>query len=208
MKNFESKLKNLKNKTSIKDSQFKRVQSLITKWAKKNPSKKEEYFTRAKKWAGKWLDKIDDLEKELAEIAQETKIPKSKDFIFFKCCDPYIWSGQGYGANKYAKNYAEKEKSKAEHFGLEAEIRKESSKYNKDHILFNVYVKTSEIGLEILKRKYQNFAEVIRGYYLRSANPRVDYPFLNYGFEEMIGIDFFGKIVDKEKWEKALKNFS
>lgn len=123
-----------------------------------------------------------------------------------------VWSStystQGYGAISYARRDAETALAHALRYGVMGEIREtERTKgwSGTDSCTFEVWVQVKgQLDVEILTRKPPPpYAEQVRDCWARGCNPRVLNPFLPHGFEEKIGIDYFGKVVDQEKFERA-----
>ena len=158
-----------------------------------------------------WNDRVTAADKETFEAAQSLKPNKTDSFVLFDRVSSGMYSTQGFGAISYAKRAAQAKGDIAAANDIEFEIRttnqhRTSGPFGQDWCDFEVWVKTDEVGVEILKRKQIPFVEIIRLSWKRGGQPRVNYPFLPYGYEEQNGIDYFGNVVDEEKYQRALKN--
>ena len=155
-----------------------------------------------------WGNKEEQIKKELFDAAQELKPAQTKEFVLFDSISSYNWSSQGFGAMKYAYNAAKEKQDICLAFDVECEIREVisgSDNYGCQYGHYEIWAKTDKIGIEILKRKYLPLVESIRLSWKRGANPRVDKHWLPHGYEEKVGIDYFGKIVNQELYNNALK---
>ena len=139
-------------------------------------------------------------EAELQRLAADLPLPigdKLRPRLFYEV-DSGRYSTQGYGACKYARDNAEREADKARLHGLGAEVHELSSKYypgiyGGQHASYGVLIDTTPLGYEILKRKPElPLREYVRRCWKRGVNPRVMMPFLPHGYEEQVGLDYFG----------------
>ena len=83
--------------------------------------------------------------------------------------------------------------------GLAAEVHELERHYipsrygGTDSATYGVLIDTTPIGWEILKRKPAvPLRETVRLCWKRGVNPRVSMPFLPHGYEESVGLDYFG----------------
>jgi hypothetical protein len=107
------------------------------------------------------------------------------------------YSSQGFGAMKYAHEAAERKAEDARGHGVGARVEKKARKaegrWGIEHGEFLVWVDTDELGAEALRRKPGiPLREWVRRCWARGVNPRVMSPFLPVGYEEKVGLDFFG----------------
>lgn len=56
----------------------------------------------------------------------------------------------------------------------------------------NVFVGLDAVGVEVWKRRSYPLREWVKGCWRRGVNPRVYNPFLPHGYEERVGLDYFG----------------
>lgn len=149
-----------------------------------------------------WHNKIDKLKKELFEVAQNENVIPGDTFNLFDRISSTNWSSQGFGEIKYAENFVKSKTDIFEACGIEYKVDREKTDYGS--VNFFIYVKTDQIGIEILKRKYLPLVEEVRLAWKRGTNPRVDKYWLPHNYESDCGIDYFGNIVDETKYKKAL----
>lgn len=205
---FYKKQKQLQAKL---DSQ---VEELFKKWktATKSKSKKKtdcptvkELWDKTAIWVPKftdnWYKRMDKLEMQLRILAmtcQPTKTEEPEVYDYFNSSN---WHTQGFGEVSYARNYGKTLQTRVEAAGIKSEIKEEKGQHGGVDV--TVFAFTDKIGVEIIKRKAFPLAVTIRGYWQRGVNPRVDYPYLNHEYEEDIGIDYFGRIVNQELFDRA-----
>ena len=139
---------------------------------------------------------IKEVEIALDTLALSTPIPIIETLELRYVVSSSTYSTQGFGASNYAKNAAQMQVDLALFNGLKAEVRPhgESKNYSGCYYQdYGVWVNTTEIGWEILKRKSgPGLKETLRLSWKRGVNPRVFCPLLPYGIEEKLGIDYFG----------------
>jgi hypothetical protein len=111
----------------------------------------------------------------------------------FKTVDSYSYHTQGMGMNHYAEAHAKDHEDKAKSYGLKTELRKVPISTNRDqfgflweYFHFEVWVNTSEIGVEILSLKpdKETLKEWLEKCDSRGVNVRVFAPMLPYDVEE------------------------
>ena len=144
-------------------------------------------------------------EAELQRLAADLPLPigdKLRPRLFYEV-DSGRYSTQGYGACKYARDNAEREADKARLHGLGAEVHELAHLRistsspgwggSIDIRTYGVLIDTTPLGYEILKRKPElPLREYVRRCWKRGVNPRVMMPFLPHGYEEQVGLDYFG----------------
>jgi hypothetical protein len=162
----------------------------------------------AEKFWSVWRRRIEAADVELRKLAEETEVAPGGPSIFDRISS-HNWSTQGYGAMTYARNAAQKELDRINSHGVSGrlELVDTGSCGGCSYGTYLVWADTDEIGVQILKyKKLPPLAETIRLYWKRGANPRVDYPFLPHGYEESIGIDYFGNIVNQDLYKDKCKS--
>lgn len=111
----------------------------------------------------------------------------------------YRYSSQGFGSMKYARAKAEALADAARAVGIPAEVHLLESHYVPGYgcgTMEGVYIVLADcdpIGWQIAQhRTPPPLREVVRLAWKRGVNPRVGMPFLPHGYEESVGLDFFG----------------
>lgn len=182
-------------------------------WKKKFPRRKfdftksikenaEEHNAIKAKWQAdadgrckKYRADFDDNEAAIKKAALDIEIPVSNDMVLFKTVSSTSYSSQGFGTHKYARAAAEDIADKARSYGLKVEIRERLLSEGRDIsgwpykvIDYEVWVGTTETGVEILKNKplKQTMAEWVQACDKRGVNCRVFSPFMSYELEEKL----------------------
>jgi len=153
-------------------------------------------------------DEVQDLERQLCEIAQKEPVPLAEEYTKFRHVSTWTFSTQGWGAQKYAKGEAT-----VSALEIATTLRREhgdkiDAKYlpltlvvpvlgTGDHggkvQGYDVLVKTTKAGVKLLKKKPGfDLKEWVRQCWANGINPRVINPFLPHGFEAKHGLGFFG----------------
>ena len=151
----------------------------------------DKWFEIKKAMREKADERLDDLANSI-EIPLECHVTDREDWTLFHHTSSYLYSSQGWGAEKYAKASAQQSVDHCEDFGFLAEIREDRREHSTD---YDVYVALDSLGVEILKRKSMSLREWVRRCWAKGVNPRVYNPFLPHGFEEKAGLDYFGGYV-------------
>lgn len=131
------------------------------------------------------------LEKELVALASGVRLKAAGKPVEAWVRYGIVWSStyrsQGYGMAKYTEMAAELEADEARMYGIPVELRKGDEGVS-------IYADLeSELAVEILKRKpHLPAKEWVRRCWARGVNPRVYNPYLPVGFEERVGLDYFG----------------
>lgn len=146
-----------------------------------------------------WRKKEEKLDSLIYQMAQGLTPRKTDTKSLFARISSYNWSTQGYGAARYARNAVDRNLSEIEANGISGLAEKDE---DNDFPSWNVYAYTDEEGIEIIKNKPIPLAKIVHGYWSRGANPRVDMPYLPYGYEESVGLRY-GQIVNEELFDKA-----
>jgi hypothetical protein len=112
------------------------------------------------------------------------------------------YSSQGFGSYNYARKRAEMVLAEVEYSGIPAKIEEKTKYYDRtgapffskgSHTVFKIYVQADKLNREILRYKPSlSIKDVVRMCWKKGVNPRVYYPFLPHGYEEKVGIDYFG----------------
>jgi len=158
-----------------------------------------QFIERAKNLRA-WFDlHATAIEKALDHMAIKCGVIPSETALLFRRVSSADYNSQGFGASGYAKGDAQNSLDHATFNNYKAEMRvnrHESDRWGVNHADFEVWVFTTEIGLEILRRKPTiSLRDWLKTCWKRGVNPRVINPFLPSGLEEKLGIDFFGNDV-------------
>lgn len=142
---------------------------------------------------------IKSIENQLNEAADSTPIDITDTEIVAHRGTSGDYMSQGFGATKYARAAAQRKVDELEAAGVPCRIEEKNESRLKDGVDWReiyVYAKTNGVGLDIVsRRKPMDLVERVRLYWKRGVNPRVDMPFLDHGFEEKNGLDYFGNKV-------------
>lgn len=179
----------------------------------------QRYQERATQVFAEWEAVRSLLEDRLIELAEEAVLsplvapsaepgePKAPWLLFY-IADDGTYNSQGFGASKYAKGVAENWADQARRYDVPVCIwrkpprigkgyRGESFEYGGAWCVFVAVVEP--LDLEILKRKPEmSLREWVRAQWKRGVNPRVYNPWLPVGYEEKVGLDYFGGETKKE----------
>lgn len=119
------------------------------------------------------------------------------------------YSTQGYGASRYARTSAELDVTALAALGVAAEVRRVVSERTSPRAQWETYepgeryevwaALDSEDDVEICKCRPLSVRDVVKGCWSRGENPRVYMPFLPYGYEASVGLDYQGRDVDAAK---------
>ncbi len=114
------------------------------------------------------------------------------------------YRSQGFGAEGYARGSATLAAVDYLPWGIETDVRripwrekyKDNTEYKSlaksDIVEFEVWAKCSPLDVEIVKRRPLPLRAQIKACWKSGANPRVFNPFLPPGYEESVGLDYFG----------------
>lgn len=148
-----------------------------------------------------WNDKINHVDSVLNSLSGELEIAKKENPILYHTTYTTTYNSQGFGANKYSRNAAEMYLLKAKLYGIDGEIREvlEFKGEYQDYFRFEVWIKTDEIGTEILRRKEEPpIKEVFRFLLKNGTSPYVYYPFASdRNLIEELGLDWYGNDIIK-----------
>ncbi len=143
----------------------------------------------------------------LAEKIQVTaahKIDEKANWSLYGSRSTSDFSTQGFGAAKYAKSAAEDMVDHIRACGVEAEIREDrreptvSCGWSMESVTYNVYVNCSKTICEIVERKPGlSLRDWVKAQWARGVNPRVKNPMLPAGYEASVGLDYFGRDIQK-----------
>jgi len=137
------------------------------------------------------------LEEKLDAIARECLPDHTLELNHVSTVYSGSYASQGYGCEKYTREAAEHQAERARFNGFKAELRKVGTpfrdKWGITYQDWGVFVDCSTAGWELLKRRpAQSLKDWMKACWGRGVNPRVYNPFLPYGIEEKLGIDYFG----------------
>lgn len=155
-------------------------------------------------WRSKYEAKYDEMEAykknagaRLRSLAEREPMPSAESEVELDRTYGGNWSSQGYGANKYARAAAETVADKARFHEVEAEVKTVATgsrdRWGIAYDTYAVFAKTTAAGARLLAFKEEPpLRERVRLSWKRGVNPRVDMPFLPFGYEESHGLDYFG----------------
>jgi hypothetical protein len=112
------------------------------------------------------------------------------------------YSTQGFGARQYAEGSAKLRALNAQALGIKTEIETTVRRFdhsvcwsgNRETATFHVWVFVeSETDVEIIKQcPAMTLRDQVKACWANHVNPRVFNPFLPVGYEESVGLDYFG----------------
>lgn len=217
----------LKHKQKREQLQQEYETDVLNSWKKKYPKSKAKFITLKKRqwnfvdpifkrWKEKakisskiYFDQTERIHKILDILAKDYPLVESKNVwrrIF--SIDSGTYSTQGFGAEKYTRNHAEQDADRIRYTNLPVHIRTHVWEWERSAhdrwapnsiTYFEVWapVETEE-QVDVLTRKPgPSLKEWIRLCWKRGVNPRVYNPFLPYGLEEKLGLDYFGNQTQK-----------
>lgn len=130
--------------------------------------------------------KFRDAKVSMTEAAELADPVAGESKLMLAHVSKYSYGSQGGGAESYARNAADMKVMAANYFGIKASVEK-------DRHGFKVYVLVDhDIDVQILRLRRVPLRESVRFCWANSMNPRVYYPTLPHGYEEQVGLDFFG----------------
>jgi hypothetical protein len=149
---------------------------------------------------------ITHIEADLTALAMAEDLPMTDDLICLDSCDGSSYHTQGFGANKYARNSVQFVADKAIFYGLLAEVREIDSHNVQSwssgmmtYIRYGVFINTTEIGFKQLSYRHDiPMREWVKSCWKNGVNPRVYNPWLPHGYEESVGLDYFGGEISTE----------
>jgi len=152
----------------------------------------------ANKYWDFWNKKRDIIKNKLYDLAENLNPPKTDSFIYWKTISSSSYSSQGFGCNSYAKNNANNYLDRAKFNGLEGEIRERffcnDNKWGIEYNDYEIWVKTNELGLEILNYgKDLALKEQVCQILKRGGNPWVLFPLLPQSYMENMKINWQGE---------------
>ena len=204
----------VKHSEDLKHSQTAFEAEIATVWKLRFPKRKFSMKASADKVKGNqpahgqiyewWMKQVDTAYKEfrasldanekmIVEESLLTDIPAFEGMSQFEVVPSDNYRSQGFGMNKYARADAQDHEDKAKTYGLKTELRevltyegKDSCGYNFKYYDYEVWVSTSPVGVEILRRKpeKETMADWVAKCDARMVNPRVMFPFMTYQEEE------------------------
>lgn len=139
-------------------------------------------------------------ETQLQRLAQEIEPLSGDTWRTIETISGSSYRTQGFGANKYAEASAEQTADHYRHQGLDARVvcikrpHPETVPWHYVHTNdYRIEVRAEEVDIEIAKRRPgPTLKEWIRLCWKRGVNPRVYNPWLPYGIEKKLGLDYFG----------------
>lgn len=139
--------------------------------------------------------RLESVTDRLALLAPECEVPHTPGLErMLRCVSESSYSSQGYGARKYAEVEAG---WLIANCPVPARILTDDMHWEsggRHHYLarFKVMVETDELGIEMLLRRPVSLREWVSYTWKNGANPRVYNPWLKDGYEESVGLDYFG----------------
>lgn len=163
---------------------------------------REPFMKRAAEIQDPLLQREKELGKRANELAEDLQVHPGEKRLKLKEYSSTTYSTQGYGAISYAQNNAKIASLEAETHGVKSEVVEVDRGCVKRHWPihdssamkdFQVWVFVEdELDVEILRRKPVSLREHIKACWKHGINPRVMNPYLPYGIEEKLGLDYFG----------------
>src|SRR5208337_1662946 len=159
-----------------------------------------KYQDAGLQWLADWKSRRDQLEAELnglAQLVEPETLPDGVELIQVDWVYSGAYRSQGFGAMKYTREAAQSRADKGTHYGLKMEIRligePTSCGYGITLQDYGIFANTDADGWDIITRRPGvPLKEWIKGCWKRGVNPRVYDPFLPYGIEERLGLDYLG----------------
>lgn len=154
------------------------------------------FIARAKEIREKAAAEFKRLKQELEALADQItiddtlKTPHEFKVLFARSsANDYRTTGSG---EKYAEAVAIIfHRDQLEKYGVVCNINKKTD--NPPLIDFEVWACCTELACEIIRLKEtQPFREIVRKFWKKSCQPRVYFPFLETGYEDQNGLDYFG----------------
>jgi len=158
-------------------------------------------FTLAgREWLKDWERRRAEIEAELDRLATVVEPEALPDGAELQQVD-WVYSGayasQGFGAMKYTREAGQAMADKAVYYGLKAEVKEIGEGVNCGYGIVlrdvGVFANVDADGWDVIRRRPGvPLRDWIRSCWRRGVNPRVYNPFLPYGLEERMGLDYFG----------------
>lgn len=169
------------------------------------PETEARWQTVGKWYMRKLIRHRDRLQEELANLCAMSAVPVAEEWTRIYTIDGGTFMSQGYGADSYARNCAERRMEHAADYGIVAEVRvgrvsegttapfgKWGGHYYK-YTTFEVWARTTELGSLILEHKPEGtLRDFVKGCWKKGINPRVLNPWIPAGYEEANGLNYFG----------------
>jgi len=164
-----------------------------------------EHQPLTKKLIDSYYNERREIKDKLSELAQELDpIPGNKKLKLTTVWES-TYSSQGLGSFQYAKREADQHVLLCETHNVKAEVEVETRRFKASPIYgggsssdFKVYAYVrDETDIEILLRKTMSLRDMVKWCWGNGVNPRVYNPFIPHGYEEKVGLDYFGN--EKEK---------
>lgn len=142
---------------------------------------------------------VETAEAACVAAAESAPIPASTEWVFYHRSYGSCYASQGFGQLKYTRQAAENAADLARFYNIPVEVREvnrhsyKSCNWTMETADYEVWVKTTELGAEVLRRKPgPGLRDWLKACWKRGVNPRVYDPFLPHGLEERLGLDYFG----------------
>ena len=157
--------------------------------------------------------KKDAAEKVVFDIAYELTPRPGPHPVRIRSASSYDFHTQGFGAEKYARGTVELAALGARALGLEVTVESDDPppppKYYRSDTperrwAARAHVEDPAIDVEIILARPLALREWVRQCWKMGVNPRVYNPYLSVGYEEKVGLDYFGNDL-KEKRDAAGK---
>jgi len=138
-----------------------------------------------------------ELETALDRMAQEEVVRTSGCvYTLYASTGTWVYSSQGFGAPAYAANAAQMHADKLLFYGIPSHIQKiprGRDQWGIEQGDFWVWAQADGRTCEVIRRKSSlPLREWVKSCWKRGVNPRVYQPFLPTGYEESVGLDYFG----------------
>lgn len=152
------------------------------------------------------------LTQQLEDLASKMPIEVSPDVCsLVDVVSSLEYSSQGYGARKYAEDNASRKAEELEALGLPTHIRVRHDRFegtsrfsDGGYTNYEIWAQADPITLAVARRRPPRpLREAVKSMLLRHCNPRVVFPFLPHGYEQSVGLDYFGNDLEPATVEAA-----
>lgn len=134
-------------------------------------------------------------------VAHDIKPVPGDHKVQYKWVYSGSYTSQGFGAERYYKTALQNHIDDLEYSGIKAEPDADSGwvwAFVSDPVLDGYLLRVLD---RVTKVPYP---EAVRAKWARGVNPRVDNPYLPYGYEAEIGIDYSGNIINQDKFNASI----
>lgn len=204
------KLELFKNLIKTKKKYRKIARDIDKKWVSTDARIGACYWTVERDFEEAY-NSIEKCKKLMHKVADKLEPVQCQRYHLYETVWESSYSSQGFGSYSYASRRAEMVMAEVELLGISVKLKEETTYYERtgapffskgSHTVFKIYVQADKLNREILKYKpSMSVRDVVKMCWKKGVNPRVYYPLLPYGFEEKVGLDYFGNDI-KEKQDE------